>query len=265
MLLRMTTPQPRKRGAESLSELNEPWRNSERGRAPDSKRQRTLSTNLTNGLESPTKKRGEHMTLTSRRSMPTLLSRMETVQPPGEPPNLQNRQSPVKGNLNEPSTRLRTSLISSQGENQMTRKEELGVSEGKSEKTRCPGITPQPVHLEEAVASKPAKSCRSSAKIYPGLNHSYESPITSPTESLHPNGTDFSEENLSTLTKSSHLCTLSSLMKRERGAWEQLRSCLQWQKPRDWSKPEQNSQLSCLQKDVKGNHLPLPPSKGRIA
>ena len=95
-------------------------------------------------------------------------------------------------------------------------------------KKTCLGITHPPACLEEAVASRHAESYSSSAKTCQESSHSSESPTISLRGSLPPNGTAFSEANQLISTRFSPPCTLSTLMKRERDARDELRSFLLW-------------------------------------
>ena len=87
---------------------------------------------------------------------------------------------------------------------------------------------------------RPVEPYSDSVKTSQASKPSCESPAISPREFLHPNGTESFEVNQSTSTRSSPRCTLSSLMRRERDAWERLKSCLPWQNLSDRSKPEPN-------------------------
>jgi hypothetical protein len=91
-------------------------------------------------------------------------------------------------------------------------------------KKTCLGTTLPPAHLEEGAASRLARHSSDSVRTYQASRPSYESPIISPRESLLRNGIESSGGNQSISTKSSHPCTLSSWMRRERAAWEELRS-----------------------------------------
>lgn len=199
------------------------------------------STHVLNGLGkwsgTPTKKRERRSTLTSPKSTPSLLSRMRDKHPGprGRRPNLWERLSLSDG-LSDSETRSKTSWTRSQGE--VSRKKIMSSAQSaeEREKTRCPGTTLPQALLVESAASKPAKHYSSSAKTFQESSHSCELPTTYQKESLHPNGIDYFEVNPSISTKSSPQCILSSLMKRERDAWEVLKSCLPCPNLNDTSK-----------------------------
>lgn len=113
-------------------------------------------------------------------------------------------------------------------------------SDEEQERKRCLGITASSTHLEGIAVSKLAESYYNSAKTSPVSNHSCESPTISPRESPLPNGIDCSVENPSTSIKSSPPCTLSTLTRRERDAWAQLKSCLPRQNQNDRLEPGQS-------------------------
>ena len=69
-----STTQEEKRKREISSELNEKWKSSERESAPASKHHHMLPMNWGNGQELQKKRRGKHLTLTSPKSTPSLLS-----------------------------------------------------------------------------------------------------------------------------------------------------------------------------------------------
>ena len=98
--------------------------------------------------------------------------------------------------------------------------------------------------FDPAISSSRRSSCVepyvSLAKTQPGLRPSYESQTTFRKGSPPPSGTGCSVENLSTSTRSSHQCTLSSLMRKERDTWDQLKLFLPSQRPSGRSKPDQS-------------------------
>ena len=129
----------------------------------------------------------------------------------------------------------------------------LEPSGDKCERMKCPGIMQQSAPVEEPVALKPAGHCCALAKTCLELSPSYMSPSIFQEEYPPLSGIECSGENPSTSTKSCCRCTLSSLMKRERDAWAQLRLCFQWQNQKSRSKPEPNGhQLSkgCLKQSL---------------
>ena len=131
----------------------------------------------------------------------------------------------------------------------------------KYRRTKCLGTALQIVPLEGAAVSKLVKPCDSLVRTCQESDHSYGLPIISPT-AYHPHsGTDYSKVNPSTLTKSSRQCILSNLMKREKEAWEQLRSYLRWQSPND--KSEQGLSGPQHLEDCRRQSRSFSPTEGR--
>jgi hypothetical protein len=95
---------------------------------------------------------------------------------------------------------------------------------------------------EEMFVSKHVTPYNISAKTFQEPSLSFISPITYQIEFQPPNGIESSVVNLSTLTRSSPQCTLSTLMKRERVAWATLKLSLQFLKQNTKSKPMLNGQ-----------------------
>ena len=111
-------------------------------------------------------------------------------------------------------------------------------SDGGLEKMKCHGLTQPSAHHEGAAALRPVEPYVSLVKTQPGLRPSYKLQTTFQKGSPPPSGTGCSVENLSTSTRSSPQCTLSSLMRKERDAWDQLKLFLPLQRPSSRSKPD---------------------------
>jgi hypothetical protein len=240
LLLRMSTPPPKRRKRESSKDSREQWTSSERESVPDSKRPRLYSANWRSGQEQLIRKRGRPWTRTSQKLNPSLLSRMRVRRSPERVPRLLERLSSPEVDLRGSETKSKNSWTRSQEErptkmmmNQESSNDELG-------RRICRGSTTRSTQPEGAAASRPAELSSSSVKIYPESELSCASPTTSLKESHLLNGTAYSEENQSILTKFSQPCTLSTLMRRERAAWEQLRSFLPSQSRSDMSELEPN-------------------------
>ena len=242
LLSRLSTPPLKEQKSESSNELNEKWKSSEREDVLASKHQHASRASLRSGKEHQKGKRGKHMTLTSLKSTPSLLSRMRVNQLSEEPPSLWKRLSSPSNNhqRNESETKLRNSWARSLKEKKTKKRVSDESYEREPRKKTCLGTTPRLDLLEEAAVSKRAESCSNSAKICQESNHSSESLTISLRESPPPSGTAFSEVNQSISTKSSPPCTLSNLMRRERDAWDELRSYLPWQSQSGRSKREVN-------------------------
>ena len=243
LLSRLTTAPPRKRKRESSNELSKRWTSSGRESAPVSRYHHASPTNWRNGREHQTKIRGKPSTHTWPRSTPSLLSRMRTDQTPEKRPHLWERlSSPPSNNQpeNESERRSRSSWIRYPEMNLKEKRLNSESYEREPRKKTCLGIAPHPAHPEGVAVSKPAESYFSSARTYQELNPSYELPTTFPKESPPHNGTESLKASQSISTKSSPPCTLSNLMKRERDAWDELRSFLPSQNPNDRSKREAN-------------------------
>ena len=102
-------------------------------------------------------------------------------------------------------------------------------------KPKCLGLTKTTNHynrLFTPVARKPVGYLEPTTEISPKRNSSPRSPQIPLQESLAPNGSAFSRVTQSISTRSSPPCTMLSLMKRERVAWEMRRSLLQSLKQR---------------------------------
>ena len=259
LLTRLSTPPLRKRKRELSSESNERWKSSGRDSTPDSKRPRVSPTNWANGQERQTRRRGRHLIPTLLRSTPSLLSRMRTDLRLEEPlPLLERLTEPTNAPLGgESEKRSKTSWIKFPEENLKGMTTSQGSHGSEREKTRCHGLVLPSTHPEGLAASKPVGLSSSSAKTYQESSPSYELPTTSPRVSLQLNGTEFFEVSPSTSTKSSRPCTLSSLMKRERAAWEELKSYLPWQNLNDKSSLALNGhQLSdeCRKQSLSFSH-----------
>ena len=237
LLARMTTPPPRKRRRRPSNKSSERWRHLERESTPVSKRQHESPTSWTSGLEHQKRIKGKPSTHTLQRSTPSLLSRMKSGQQPGEP-HLLEQFPPLSHERRGRGSERRSMSFWTRypGKSLKGTKSSSELSERGPRKRICLGIAQTPDHLGEEAASKPAESSSSSAKIYPGSNHFCESLTTSQRESLPLNGIESSEANQLISTKSSLPCTLSRLMKRERDAWEVLRSYLPRQNPNDRSR-----------------------------
>ena len=233
LLSRLSTLPPRKRKRESLDESSERWTSSERESAPASRQHHELPKNWRNGKEHQIEIRGRHLTRTSTRSTPSLLSRMKTDRTPEKRLHLWECLSLPSNNQRRNGSGKRSKNSWSRYPEGNLKEREKRLSDGSFErepkKKTCPGIMSLPAHLEGAVVSKPAGSYSSSAKTCQESSPSCESPTTSRKESPLHNGNEFSKASQSTLTKSSLPCTLSNLMKRERDAWDELRSYLPWQ------------------------------------
>lgn len=242
LLSRLTTPPLRKRKRRSSSESSEKWRLLGRESAPVSKRHHVSPTSWKNGLELQTRIKGKPSIPTSRKSIPSLLSRMKTDQTPEEPPRLLERLSePVNGQMESESERRSMSSWIRYPERNLREKRvrDESLERGRGKKT-CLGLIHPSTHPEEEVVSRPAEFFSSSVKTCRESSRSCESPTTSPKESHLRNGTEFFEANLSTSTRYYPPCTLSSLMKREKAAWEELKSFLPSQSPNVRSKREEN-------------------------
>ena len=263
LLTRLSTPPLRKRKGELLSESSERWISSGRESIPDSKRPRVSPTSWENGQERQIRRKEKRLTLTSPKSTPSLLSRMRTDPQREKPlPLLERLTDPISAPLeNGSETRLRTSWIRSLEENprEMTMSPEFHGNE--QEKTRCLGLAPPSAQREEPAASRLVELSSSSAKTYQELRPSCELPATSLKASLQPNGTEFFEANPSTSIKSSHQCTLSNLMRRERAAWEELKLFSPWQNRSDKSGLDQNGRQPL--DECQKRSLSFSPTEGR--
>ena len=156
---------------------------------------------------------------------------------PKKTPNLLSRLSI---DPSESEMKLRTFLTNYPEENLTEMRANSESLDDWSGRMKCLGTTPLLAQLGEPAVSKPVKLCYNSAKTYQESNHSFELLTIFLKESPLPSGIDYSVENPSTSIKSSLPCTLSNLMKRERDAWDQLKSCLQQPSPSDRSKLELN-------------------------
>ena len=117
------------------------------------------------------------------------------------------------------------------------------LSNNEQGRKRCRGSTTQSTWFEEAAALRPAGLSSNSVRTYQESKPSCASPMTSQKESLLLNGTVCSKESQLTSTKSSPPCTLSTLMKRERATWAQLKLFLWSQNQSNTSELELNGLL----------------------
>ena len=242
LLSRLTTPPPRKRKRGSSSDSNGRWISSGRENTPDSKRLHALPANWEDGKGYQTKKEGEHSTPTLPRSTRSLLSRMRVVRTPERRPRLWERLTSSNSSQRRKGSEKRLKSSWTKYPEMISKERRLSNESherGPKRKT-CPGMAPLQRPPEEVAASQLAKPCSSSAKTYQELRPSCELPATSLKASLQPNGTEFFEANPSTSIKSSHQCTLSNLMRRERAAWEELKLFSPWQNRSDKSGLDQN-------------------------
>jgi hypothetical protein len=218
---------------------------------PVSRHRLASPTNWESGQERQTKKRGKPSTRTSPKSTPVLLPRMTSAPSPEEPPLLLARLSLPNNDLlaREFATKSKSSWIrypeKDLKETTMVSDSDQRDSERGSRKKTCLGLTLPSTQTDEVTASRPAESYINSVRTSPESSHSYGSPTASLRASPHPSGTVSFEASPLTSIRSSPPCTLSSLMRRERAAWEQLKLYSPWRNPNVRSKPEQNGpQLS---------------------
>ena len=218
----------KKRKREILSELNEKWESSGRENTPASKCQHVLPMNWETGQEHQIKRKGKHLTRTWLKSTQPLLSRMRTDQPQEEPPSLLERLSHQSSShpRNASEMKLKTSWTKYPEDNWKMKNLISELHAREPERKTCHGITHLSVRPEEAAVLKPAGLSSNSARTSWVSNLSYKLLSTSLKEFPQVNGTKSSEENPLTSTRYYQPCTLSSLMKREREAWEELRSFL---------------------------------------
>ena len=240
----MTTLPLRKRRRESSNESNERWKSSGKESAPVSKHHRASPVSWTIGQGQRTRREGRHLIHVSQKSTPSLLSRMKTSGQSPERLPLSKRIFPPSGSHAERGFKKRPRSSSTKyylpERNLRERRSSSVLLERGRRKRICLGTSQPPARPEEGAALRHARSSSDSAKIYLESNHSYELPINSLKESPPPNGIEFSEVNPSISTRSSPPCTLSSLMRRERVAWEELRSFSPWQSQSDKSGQEVN-------------------------
>lgn len=241
LLLRLSSPVNKRNVSESSKTSNEQWRISDVETVQDSRHFQTSSTNLTNGQKSPMMSANTPSTHISPNSTPPLLTRMNMGEDPVVSPSLLDRLShqPVLGNMNTATnvTNLFPKLNS--------RKRKMGQHQAGNEREKriCPGTHPSINPPGETFVSELVRHSNVSVKTSLEPNHCCASPTISQKGSLPHNGIESSRENPLISTKSSHQCTLSSLMTRERVAWATLKSYLPSLNPNDKSELEQNGQL----------------------
>jgi len=197
--------------------------------------------NLTNGPGSRMVKGKGRSTPISLKSVPTLLSRSEETYPP-KPPNLLLQLSHPKDKQSASNVKLTISSSDYPEETLKKTKMSYLSLRGERKKKICPGIkSPIPPPVEAAV-SRPVKHLSNLEKTYQESSLSCELPVTYQKESPPLNGTESSEESPLISTRSSPPCTMSRLMRRERDAWETLRSFLLSRRPSSRSKLGQSGQ-----------------------
>ena len=166
-------------------------------------RYQASSVSWTSGQESVIEKGRKLSTPTLPRSTHMSNHKGKTGLPHRRRPLHQERLTSPDHHSRDLKTRLKTSSIEFQEENQWTTMTENSVSsDGGLEKTKCHGLTQPSARHEGAAALRPVKPYVSLAKTQPGLRPSYESQTTFRKGSPPPSGTGCSMENLSTSTRS---------------------------------------------------------------
>lgn len=182
LLSRLSTQPHRKRKRESSSESSKEWKFSERESVHDSKRRHASPKNWKDGKDRQIRRKERHLTHTSRKSTPSLLSRMRPDPQPEEPLPLWERlSSPGDNQLpSESERKLKNSWTRCPEETSTENPRRMSSeSYGKEpERKTCLGITPPPTYYDEAAVSRPVESCSNSERTSQESNLSCRSPAS---------------------------------------------------------------------------------------